>query len=965
MRGTQELFDTRTKARSLAYVFASGAILGCLTLLFPHDDDVEEAALFALAGGALAIAGVAWWLAPRIREQWLHAFLAAGTLILTFANYWTGPTALYPIIYTWVALYAFYFFTLRVALIHLAFVALCYFGLLLIQEPPSAVVRFTLAIGTPLLAGLLISNLLDSLRGQAERSATQARALRDSESRTRMILESAHDAFVAIDRDGVIRRWNRAAEELFGWTAAEAVGRPLAALILPPDQREEHIARRDEMFARPSDEQVSARVDLRGQRRDGGRFPMEATIARVRLQDDFVLAAFLRDLSEVRQRDDERAELYREQAARAEAERVAEVVRGLQLLVDAALAHRRLDAMLQEITPRVREVLGADSAAVLLTGENGDLELAATTGRLPDEPARLAVGEGYAGRVAATSVPEVINDPVLDELIDPGLREIGASSLICVPLLADGQVTGVFEVGAAPPRRFSQEELRLLELAADRVALAISHAQVFEREHRIAETLQRSLLPERLPPIPGIGVAARYLPAATEAEVGGDWYDVIPIPGGRVGLVMGDVAGKGLMAASMVGRLRSALRAYALEGHDPATVVEQLNRLVFTEVDESQMATLLYLVFDPAEGTVRWVNAGHLAPLLVVGEGLAHYLEGGRSVPLGVMPFPSFDEVSIGLEEGGTVLLFTDGLIERPGAHIDDGLALLANAVRNGPADPEELCDHVLRELVPRGGATDDVALLALRNTPISERFRVEFPAEPAALASMRTLLRRWLKHANGSEREIAEITTATGEAAANAIEHSGGSSSTPFEVAGVVEGLEVEVAVRDYGAWRPAREDDQGRGLLLMRALMDDVEVTPSPEGTTVRLKRKLNGELRLNELASLTIEERGSVAVASVRGELDISNSPATGDAIAAELQIEARGLIVDFTELDFLDSSAISMLFSLARRLGERRQALHVVAPRTGAVARVLDIVEFERAAPVHASLDEALAAIDGTR
>lgn len=116
------------------------------------------------------------------------------------------------------------------------------------------------------------------------------------------------------------------------------------------------------------------------------------------------------------------------------------------------------------------------------------------------------------------------------------------------------------------------------------------------------------------------------------------------------------------------------------------------------------------------------------------------------------------------------------------------------------------------------------------------------------------------------------------------------------------------------------------------------------------------------MNDLAKLEVEERGKVAVASVRGELDISNAPATGDAIASELQIDSKGLIVDFSELEFLDSSAISMLFSLARRLGERRQQLHVVAPTTGAVARVLDIVEFDRAAPVHASLDEALAQFD---
>ncbi len=135
--------------------------------------------------------------------------------------------------------------------------------------------------------------------------------------------------------------------------------------------------------------------------------------------------------------------------------------------------------------------------------------------------------------------------------------------------MAGGEVTGVLKVGVPEPRRFSEDDLLVLSLAADRVALAIDHLRVYEREHKIAETLQRSLLPDRLPPLPGLDVAARYQPAASESEVGGDWYDVIAMPGGRVGLVMGDVAGKGLAAASMVGRLRSAMRAYALEGHPP------------------------------------------------------------------------------------------------------------------------------------------------------------------------------------------------------------------------------------------------------------------------------------------------------------------------------------------------------------------------------------------------------------
>jgi anti-sigma regulatory factor (Ser/Thr protein kinase) len=253
---------------------------------------------------------------------------------------------------------------------------------------------------------------------------------------------------------------------------------------------------------------------------------------------------------------------------------------------------------------------------------------------------------------------------------------------------------------------------------------------------------------------------------------------------------------------------------------------------------------MLYLIMDPVDNCIRWVNAGHLPPLLVVGDGLAHFLEGASSVPLGVMPFPTFDEQSVEVEQGGTVVLYTDGLVERPGEVIDDGLAALATAVRGGPTDDTEvLCDRLLRTLVPEGGASDDVALLALRNTPVSESFDVALPAAPESLASMRALLRRWLRHAEGSEQEIAEITTACSEAATNAIEHAGSSDDEPFEVTGRIRKHEVDITVRDFGAWRTPRGGDQGRGLSLMRALMDSVDVTPTPVGTTVRLERALRG--------------------------------------------------------------------------------------------------------------------------
>src|SRR6185503_3666585 len=245
-----------------------------------------------------------------------------------------------------------------------------------------------------------------------------------------------------------------------------------------------------------------------------------------------------------------REALLREQAARAEAERFAEMVGGMQALVDAALAHRTLDGILRELVAQVRGVLDADAATIYLADEGGRLSVGAST-----------VGEEPVGHEFAIWVAES--------------REATLA-------------------GAEQSREFGEEDLTVLRLAAERVGLAIAHARVYEREHRIAETLQRSLLPDRLPDLPGLEVAARYLPAASEAEVGGDWYDVIPIAGGAVGLVMGDVAGTGLAGASMVGRLRSALRAYALEGHDGGRVVERLNRLLWTEAEESQMATMLY-----------------------------------------------------------------------------------------------------------------------------------------------------------------------------------------------------------------------------------------------------------------------------------------------------------------------------------------------------------------------------------
>jgi PAS domain S-box-containing protein len=844
VRRLPELFSLGVKARSLAYLFGAGACLGLLTLVLPHDEGVQDLQLYVLAGIAIAIAALIYVQAERVSEWQLHLVLGAGTTILSFANYYTGTSTLYPLLYTWTALYAFYFFPLRVALAHIAYIGFAYGVVLAIQDADSPAIRWLLAVGTPLIAGLLISRMLDRLRAQQLEAAESARELRQSEIRTRLVLDNSPDAFVTLDRDGIIRSWNVAAERMFGWPADEAIGKPMRALVIPPEFRERHDERRMSLVEAEGPVATST-FEVEFERRDGSRFPAEATVSKVDVRGEILVAGFVRDVTERRRRQEEREALLREQAARAEAERVAEMVSGMQLLVDAALAHRTLKAILSDLVVRVRGVLDADAAAIYLTEEGERLSLRATSDERGETAASsepLAFGEGFAGTVALEREPMLAQDPTPEELPYPALRELQIDSMIGMPLLAEGAAAGVLVVCAAAPRHFTADDLSLLRLAADRVALAIDHARVYEREHRIAETLQRSLLPDRLPRLPGLSVAARYLPAAAEAEVGGDWYDVLSIPGGSVGLVMGDVAGKGLTAASMVGRLRSALRAYALEGHPPARVVQQLNRLIWTEADESQMATLLYVVIDPSDGQVRWVNAGHLPPLLVVGEGLPHFLEGGASVPLGVLPFPQFEEVGVRVDPGSTVVLYTDGLVERPGEHIDRGMERLASLVRDASVDPEELCDHLLRELVPGGGAPDDVALLTLRTVPMTDRIDAAFPTEPESLSSMRSLLRRWLRHADADEREIAEVISACGEAATNAIEHAGASGGAPFEVSGTIAGGRLRIEIRDYGAWRMPREGDHGRGLSLMDALMDTVEVTPTPEGTTVRLFRTLS---------------------------------------------------------------------------------------------------------------------------
>jgi anti-sigma regulatory factor (Ser/Thr protein kinase) len=384
----------------------------------------------------------------------------------------------------------------------------------------------------------------------------------------------------------------------------------------------------------------------------------------------------------------------------------------------------------------------------------------------------------------------------------------------------------------------NRDHLRIVGTVQD-----VTEGRKAEREHRIAETLQRGLLPDRLPQLPGVALAARYVPAGPDMAVGGDWYDVVELPSGHVGLAIGDVAGHGLRAASTMGQLRMALRAYALEDPSPARVVRRLDHLV-SRLLESEIATLVYLVLDMDSGLVSFANAGHPPPLVVGSGGQTAYLEDGLGSPLGCDEPGLPVEGRFRLAPDSTLLLYTDGLVEKRGISIQEGLERLAGLAADCGQDIEALCETLLRSMVEDDNA-DDVALLAIRPVPLTGRLLLRMPAEPRVLAPLRQTLRRWLRESDANPQVANDILLACGEVCTNVIEHAYGAQEGPLEISLDVHDGTAEVIVRDQGCWRPASGLDGGHGLPLTQELMESVELSGGPQGTVVRMRRRVSSEV------------------------------------------------------------------------------------------------------------------------
>ncbi|MFD4598014.1 SpoIIE family protein phosphatase [Streptomyces sp. NPDC058464] len=419
---------------------------------------------------------------------------------------------------------------------------------------------------------------------------------------------------------------------------------------------------------------------------------------------------------------------------------------------------------------------------------------------------------------------------------EPGLDGIGPGGLAVLPLPAKGRAAGVCLIGWDRPHEFAPRERSLLTATASLAGQALTRAHAHDAEQELATMLQRSLLPRRLPELPGGIAVARYLPARRGLQVGGDWYDVIALSEDRVALVIGDVQGHSAAAATVMGQMRTAVRAYAVEGHPPDVVVSHANRLL-VGMETDVFATCCYAELDMDEGDVLFVRAGHVAPLLRHPDGSTEEVDVEGGLPLGISMEADFPMTAVALAPGMMLALVTDGLVEAADLSMDEGMrrarATLATA---DPSDPGRVADDLLGDY---GRREDDVALLLLRYDGMKTRpirsgwvvWRLPDAVMHARRFTARTL-RRWKV-----EEATDPVLLVVSELVTNALMHTQGAVRLEL----VLRGDRVRVCVSDSSPRAPAKpvivdwESTGGRGLLLVEAVSESFGTVPVAGGKQV----------------------------------------------------------------------------------------------------------------------------------
>ncbi|MFI9390020.1 SpoIIE family protein phosphatase [Streptomyces bauhiniae] len=551
----------------------------------------------------------------------------------------------------------------------------------------------------------------------------------------------------------------------------------------------------------------------------------------------------------------------------------AEVARErLNMLYDAGVGigtsldvSRTAEELAELAVPRFADFVTVDLFDPVLKGEEPkpgtELRRAAFSGIRKDAPL-YPLGERI--RFVPTS-PQARSLATGQSVVEPDLREApgwqaqdlertgqiveyGVHSLITVPLRAGSLVLGVANFWRSEkPQPFDSEDLALAEELVARAAVSIDNARRYTREHSMAVTLQRSLLPRTLPAQDALEIAYRYLPA--QSGVGGDWFDVLPLPGARVALVVGDVVGHGLHAAATMGRLRTAVHNFSSLDLPPDELLGLLDELV-ARLDQDETpedgaaavtgATCLYAVYDPASRRCTIARAGHLPPALVLPDGTVEFPDVPAGPPLGLGGLP-FETADLELPEDSRLVLYTDGLVEDRERDIDEGLDLLRDALRHAPgASPEETCRVVLDRLPVR--PTDDVALIVAETRVLGEDqvAQWEVPADPAAVSEIRAKVTRQL-----ADWDLEELTFTTelilSELVTNAIRYGRG----PIGVR-LLRGRALICEVSDGTTTSPhlryaASTDEGGRGLFLVAQLSDRWGTRYTPTGKIIWAEQPL----------------------------------------------------------------------------------------------------------------------------
>ncbi|MEU6122385.1 SpoIIE family protein phosphatase [Streptomyces sp. NPDC047123] len=548
------------------------------------------------------------------------------------------------------------------------------------------------------------------------------------------------------------------------------------------------------------------------------------------------IVGLVRDATATQELGDSPAALRERADEEAERRRTTSIVQG----TTAALAHART---VRDVIDVLRDTHGLAhlGAANLVMGlvEAGRIRLVAEgpAGSFVPGTRVTGVDEAYPmSEVVRTLAPRYIE--TADDFAEsyptlwPHIDELGITAAAYLPLIAQARPIGVLGLLYQDKTGFTDEERNVLVALSSSIAQSLQRAMFYEQEKDLAQGLQQAMLPRSIPGVPGAEIAVRYRAAALGRDIGGDWYDVIPLPGGRVGAVIGDVQGHDTHAAAVMGQLRIVLRAYAAEGHTPATVMARASSFLH-ELDTDRFATCLYAEADLSTGVVQFVRAGHLDPLLQLTDGSCRRVPVDGGLPLGLSAeFGRLDYpvTTLELDPGQTLLLCTDGLVEEPGADLDDGMRALSEIAAVGPRDLQKLADRLCGVVDGRGG-DDDAALLLMRRRMIDApqsggRLQQHVaPSDPEALAEARHMIRAAVRAWGAGERAD-EIELVADEMITNALMHTDGSAIVTLRVLSGTD-RRLRVDVEDSSSALPRRRDAgesgvSGRGLLLVDRLAD-----------------------------------------------------------------------------------------------------------------------------------------------